>query len=127
MAGTVKTKKKAERNLEIVNTRSLFLKEGVFSDEIMLADADGDGNMYFRFRLKYISGDASGETSFDIKDAFHADVTIETAPNAATKLPRPYYLGTYGKDKDLLLNFYVQPRGAEGLHSVTVTFYTLNR
>lgn len=113
-----------ESVLEIIKTRNIFLKEGQTSDEIVLVDNLGEGNMYFTFCLKYISNGNEGNTHFNIIDEHHADIIIETRPNAVTKLNSPYKLGTYEKNKDLLINFVVQPCDADKTHSVTITFYT---
>ena len=110
--------------LEIIKTRNIFLKEEEVSDEIVLVDNIGEGNMYFTFCLKYIPNESIGKSHFNIKDAYHAEIIIETKPNAITKLGSPYKLGTYAKDKDLLINFVVQPCDANNTHSVTITFYT---
>ena len=109
--------------LEIVKTRNIFLKEGQVSDEIVLVDSIGEGDMYFTFCLKYIPEEIEGRTYFNVKDEFHVDVVIETKPNAHTRLESPYLLGTYAKDKDLLVNIVVKPREADDTHDVTILFY----
>lgn len=111
-----------EQRLKIVKTRNIFLKEGEISDKIVLVDNIG-GDMYFTFCLKYIPDEEKGRTHFNIKDPFHVDVVVETKPNAHTKLENPYLLGTYEKDKDLLINIFVKPREANDAHDVTVVFY----
>lgn len=110
--------------LEIIKTRNIFLKEGQISDEIVLEDTKGDGNMYFTFCLKYVSGERNGSTHFNIRDAHHADIVIEIKPTAITTLEKPFKLGTYAKNKDLSVNFIVQPRDANNNHNITITFYT---
>lgn len=108
--------------LEIIKTRTIFLKAGEFSEDIVLVDKDGDGDIYFTFGLKYVLSEKS-DTHFDIKDAHHAVIEIETKPNAITRLETPYKLGTYGKDRELLINFIVQPKNADDTHNITITFY----
>lgn len=108
-----------ETNFEIIKTRNLFLSVEQVSDEVILVD--NTGNMHFTFRLTYAN---NGSTHINIIDEYHAQIIIETEPNAVTKLASPYQLGKYENNKDLFFNFVVQPRNADGTHSVTITFYT---
>lgn len=107
-------------NYEIIKTRNLILTEGQVSDEVVLADSTGD--MHFTFCLKYVPNE--GNTHVDITDAYHATITIETRPNAVTKLQSPYHLGTYENKKNLFFNFVVQQQNADATHNVIITFYT---
>lgn len=109
--------------LEIIKTRTIFLKEGEPSSEIVLEDNKGEGNMYFTIILKYVESEQL-KTHLTIDDAFHAIISIETTPNSLTSLLEPEKVGTYANDKDLFINFRVQPRNADDAHSVTITFYT---
>ena len=115
-----------ESDLTIINSRSLMLKNGEHSSEIVLVDSAGDGDMYFTFKLQYVDDAKKGNTKISIKDSYHADFIIGIMPNALT---RPYdfiRIGTYGHDKrPLYLGFVVQPQiGDSGEHNVIVTFYT---
>ena len=113
------------QDLDVIKSRTLFMKSGVHSGEVLLVDP-GNENMYFTFRLRYTSEGEPGSTQFTARDAQHADVIIDTRPNAITEPSQPIWIGTYGNDKkDLYLGFVVQPQiGTTGLHSVIVTFYT---
>ena len=107
---------------EIIKTRNIFLKEGEKSSEIVLVDSEGEGDMYFTFTLKYLQTDVR-QTHLMITDAFHANIIIETTPNSLTTLGKPYVVGSYASNKELLIDFIVQPSDANKLHSVTITFY----
>lgn len=112
-----------KKELEIITTRTVFLKEGQLSDNIVLSDNAGDGDMFFRFRLKYVK-EENTKTIFEINDAHRANITIETRPEATTTLIHPQKIGTYAHKRNLLLNFIVQPCDANNVHSVNITFYT---
>lgn len=113
----------SEQNLELIKTRTLFLKEGVKSGEIVLVDDIG-GNMFFSFLLKYVHEGTEGKTQFQVLDDFHAMVTIETRPSAITKLKEPLEIGTYQQSKVLYLDVVVEPCTALGEdHNVTISFY----
>lgn len=109
-----------KQNLEIVKTRTLFLKEHEDSNEIILT---GDGeDMFFTVCLHYILSGVQGHTHIEIKDTHHAKFTIETTPSSITKLTSPYRIGVY-KEKSLYFDFVVQPKEVDGTHHVTLTFY----
>lgn len=108
-------------NLEIIKTRNLYLKEGIPSEEIVLVDTQGEGDMYFTFTIKYTKGISS--THYSAEDEFHANITIETSASAITKPKHPFLVGEYG-NKNLLIGFVVNPCTADGDHNVVVTFYT---
>lgn len=82
--------------LELIKTRTIFLKEGQTSGEVVLVDEVG-GNMYFTFLLKYINKEGTGRTHFGVIDDYHASMTIETKPNSFTQLDEPLEIGTYQK------------------------------
>lgn len=109
-------------NLEIIKTRNLYLKDGVPSDEIVLVDAQGEGDMYFTFIIKYVNG--KGVTHFNAQDNFHASIIIETSASALTKTERPFLVGKYGNDRDLFVGFVVNPSNSDGDHNMVITFYT---
>lgn len=116
-----------EQSLELIKTRTLFLKEGQTSGEIVLVDSnEGDGDMYFTFRLEYIKDDSKGETKFDVIDDHHASMIIETKPYSFTQLDKPLEIGTYQKSRKLYIGVAVEPciNCEEGQHRVTVSFYT---
>lgn len=115
-----------EQNYEIIKTRNISLKAGEPSDEIVLVDKEGSGDMYFTFCLQYLNGKDNGQTQFNVKDSHHADFIIETTPYAITGLPKPVQIGTYGPSKiDLYLNFKISPRAiTDGTHDVNIIFYT---
>ena len=62
-----------EQDLEIIKSRTLFLKEGDKSSEIILVDPC-NGDMYFTFELKYIEDIVSAKTKLSIKDEHHAEL-----------------------------------------------------
>lgn len=108
-------------NLEIIATFNLLLRAGEPSEEIVIKDLDGD--MFFTFLLKHINDGQKSITHFEAKDDYHGVITVETAPNAQTKLGSASVVGSYDKTKDLLINFVVSPADATGEHSVVLTFY----
>ena len=110
------------QNLELIETRTLFLKRGQPSSDIVLKDDIG-GDMYFSLTLEYIGDNEHGKTSLDITDGHHASLTVETRPAAITRLTEPYAIGTYRDGKTLYLDFTVKPSTA-GEHEVNVSFYT---
>lgn len=109
-----------KQNIEIVQTRTIFLKEGQLSREVVLLDPTG--NMYFSVCLKYISSETVGQTHIEIIDDYHARFTIETRPQAQTGLDAPFQIGSY-LGRKLFFDFVVMPQGADGLHNTTLTFY----
>ncbi|MDE6096316.1 MAG: hypothetical protein K2G52_09010 [Muribaculaceae bacterium] len=113
------------QDLDVIKSRTLFMKQGLHSGEVLLVDPDG-GDMYFTFELRYTAEGSAGSTRFSSRDSHHADVIIDTRPNAITEPSEPIRIGTYGADnKPLYLGFVVQPQiGDTGLHNVIVTFYT---
>lgn len=115
----------SEQMLELIKTRTIFLKEGQTSGEVVLVDGVG-GNMYFTFLLKYINKEGTGRTHFGVIDDYHASMTIETKPNSFTQLDEPLEIGTYQKTRTLYIDVAVEPcmNSEERLHRVTVSFYT---
>lgn len=112
------------QSLELIKTRTLFLKVGEPSANVVLVD-EKRGNMSFTFQLKYVADDPDKQTRINTVDAFQADVLIETTPNALTELA-PIEIGTYGEDnKALYIGIVVEPRfaGSEQ-HRTTISFYT---
>lgn len=113
-----------EQDFEVIKSRTLVLKSGEPSSEVILTDPQG-GDMYFTFRLDYIHDSGSGDTRLTATDSHHALVEIQTRPNAITKPSEYLELGTYGNGKPLYLGFVVQPQIAQsGEHNVIITFYT---
>ena len=114
-----------EQDLDVIKTRTLMLKNGVCSSEIVLTDPDG-GDMYFTFEIRYISDTKLSQTHIYVTDIHHAKLVIDTTPAAITKPKEMIEIGTYGKNnKKLYLGFYVQPQIVQdGDHNVTITFYT---
>ncbi len=114
----------SEQSLDLIKTRTVFLKEGELSGEIVLID-DAEGDMYFSILLQYVKNDKDGETNFEVIDGHHATLTIETRPFAFTKMNEPLEIGTYQNGKKLYLDIIVEPSLALGeAHRVTVNFYT---
>lgn len=114
-----------EQDLEIIKSRSLFLKNGERSSEVVLVDPDG-GDMFFTFELRYAEDKNKGKTRLRAIDAHHAEFIIDTLPEAITKPADFIEIGTYGVlNKPLYLGFVVQPQIAQsGEHNVIITFYT---
>ena len=114
-----------EQDLEIIKSRTLFLKEGDKSSEIILVDPC-NGDMYFTFELKYIEDIVSAKTKLSIKDEHHAELVIDTTPNGITKPENVIELGTYGaENRPLYIGFVIQPQIANSSeHNVIITFYT---
>jgi|GEM_PF-1832883 len=114
-----------EKDLEIIKSRPLFLKNGERSGEVVLVDPDG-GDMFFTFELHYAEDKNEGKTRFRALDAHHAEFVIDTLPDAITKPEDFIEIGTYGaSSKPLYMGFVVQPQIAQsGEHNVIITFYT---
>lgn len=107
--------------LEIIKTRTIFLKENELSSDLILA-GDYDGNMFFKFKLVYIEEQSEGRTKFDVTDEHHATFTIDTKPNANTALVDPMEIGTY-QGKALYVDFNIGPLDSlSGQHTVIITF-----
>lgn len=116
----------SDKNLELIETFLLHLKEGVVSSPVLLKDEIG-GDMYFTFLLKYIQDSGAGKTQLQIIDKFHAAFIIDTKPFSSTTLSKPAELGTYANNKKLYINIVVDPVDKEGdPHKVTISFYTNN-
>lgn len=113
------------QDLDVIKSRTLVLKKNIPSAEVILVDPF-EGDMYFTFEIRYAEQGEKASTTFTSRDAFHADVVIDTRPNAITEPDKPIRIGNYGKDhKPLFLGFVVQPQIADsGQHNVIVTFYT---
>lgn len=111
------------QDLDIIKSRTLMLKAGIPSGEVILTDPTGD--MYFTFELRYTEPNAQAKTHLSSTDPLHASVIIETRPNALTEPSEPISIGKYGYEgKPLYLGFVVQPQIADsGQHTVIVTFY----
>lgn len=112
-----------EQDLTVIKSRTLLLKDGVRSSEVLLADADG-GDSYLTFELRYVGENAPGVTDWTTSDPHHAAFIIEVRPNAITRPEEPILIGSYGNPgKPLYLNFVVQPQIAQtGEHETTVFF-----
>lgn len=110
-------------DLEVIKTRTFFLKEGERSEKILLVDPAGD--MHFTFKLHYTDG-KTNETTFTVANPHLAEFVIDTTPNGITRPLQPIEIGTYGEDeKPLFLGFVVQPQIIQsGEHQVLITFYT---
>ena len=111
-----------DNKLRIIKTRTLILKLNEFSEELLLTDPEGEGDMYFRFCIKYATGDTAN-TLVDANDKFHADIIIETRPNSTVSIDKPVSIGSYGRDEDLLFSFHAYQYSADGKFNITVTFY----
>lgn len=112
-----------EQNLEIIKDGTLVLKQGEVSNELKLVDPQGD-DMFLTFELKYISREETAFTRIKTTDPQHANIIIETRPNAVTEPSEYIELGTYSDGAPLYIGFVVQPQIAQsGLHNVIVTFY----
>ncbi len=111
-----------QSSLELIKSRSVLLKEGQQSSEIVLK-GDEEGDMFFSFLLKYVHVGSDGQTILKIIDDFHAELTIETQPSAFTRLNEPIEIGTY-QSKTLYLGIAVNPCNTLNEHEVTITFYT---
>ena len=68
-----------EKDLVVIKSRTLTLKERVSSDEVVLTDPV-EGDMYFRFELFYIPDDYKGKIRYLPSDDFHAKFEIDTYP-----------------------------------------------
>lgn len=109
-------------DLEVIKTRTFFLRAEEWSEKILLADPTGD--MHFTFKLHYAN--KTNETTFNVLNPHLAEFVIDTTPNGITKPLHPIAIGTYGEnDKPLFISFVVQPQIIQsGEHQVLVTFYT---
>lgn len=114
----------SEQNLELINSFSLFLKNGEISSEVRLSDPE-DGDSYLTFLLRHIDNSVAGSTNFEVIDIKHAKFLIDVRPHSITRPSTPILIGTYGKDnRPMYLNFVIQPQIANtGEHEVTVSLY----
>lgn len=113
-----------EKDLTVIKSRTLILKERERSSEVLLTDPDG-GDTFLTFELRYVPKDSCGVTDWSVRDGQHADFVIDVLPDAITRPNKPILIGTYGKGSHpLYLGFVVQPQiGQTGEHEVTITFY----
>lgn len=110
----------SRENLELIKSRTIFLKENEFSSDIVLV-GDNDGDMFFKFRL-YYSDNSKGAAQFDAKDEHHAMFMIATKPNAMTALVEPLEIGTY-QGRILYIDINIEPCQVQGgPHRLTVNF-----
>lgn len=114
-----------EQDLTVIKSRTLMLKNGVRSSEVLLADPKG-GDSYLTFELKHVGENDPGITDWTVTDSHHAAFIIDVRPNAITRPVAPICIGIYGANNvSLYLGFVVQPQiGDTGEHEVTITFYT---
>lgn len=112
-----------EKDLVVIKSRNLMLRDGIKSSEVLLVDPTG-GDMFFTFELKYIANNADGHTNWTTFGPHNAAFVIDVRPNAITRPQEPILIGTYGNpSKPLYLNFVVQPQIAQtGEHETTVIF-----
>lgn len=111
-------------NLDILRTREVEIKINEWSNDVILID--GDEQMYFRFCLNLIQEGGKANTSINISDSYHADISIATPPNSIVKSSRPMEIGTYGdKHKKLYIGFSVTPPIVIGEtdYIIKITFY----
>lgn len=113
-----------EKELTVIKSRTLILKEREKSSEVLLADPDG-GDTYLTFELRYVSESGAGFTDWKVIDSQHASFVIDVRANAITRPNEPILIGTFGKKEyPLYLGFVVQPQiGQTSEHEVTITFY----
>lgn len=113
------------RELELIKDRQLFLKNGECSSEVVLVDANGEGDMYFAFNLNYVKEAEKPQTHIQIVDSHHATLAIDIVPGTVTKPVSPVRIGTYGAEKrNLYISFVVEPQmTASGEHPVNISFY----
>lgn len=108
--------------LEIIKDGTLVLRQGEKSNEVKIDDPNGE-NMYLSFELRYINDDEHGHTRVNAIDAQHANLVIDTKPNAIVEPTENIKLGTYNDGTPLYLYFVVQPQiGQSGQHNVVITF-----
>ena len=110
-------------DLEVIKTRTFFLKAEERSEKILLSDPTGD--MHFTFKLHYTDNETN-ETTFNVLNPHLAEFGIDTTPNGITRPLHPIAIGSYGEnEKPLFISFVVQPQIIQsGEHQVLVTFYT---
>lgn len=112
-----------DSNLVIIQTSSLFLKEGETSPNIVLSDTIG-GDMYFSFFIQYALENEQSTTEFIVEDDHHAKINIRTRAYAQTKISSPIEIGTYGESQKLYLDFVVEPSvDGQTEHKLTINFY----
>ncbi len=108
--------------MEIVKDATLVLRQGEKSNEFIIDDPSGE-NMYLTFELRYIKDNEQGITQIKATDTQHANLIIDTKPNAIVEPMEYIKLGTYDDGTPLYLRFVVQPQIAQsGQHNVIVMF-----
>ncbi len=112
-----------DSNLVIIQTSSLFLKEGETSPNIVLSDTIG-GDMYFSFFIQYALENGQSTTEFIVEDDHHAKINIRTRAYVQTKISSPIEIGTYRGSQKLYLDFVVEPSvDGQTEHKLTINFY----
>lgn len=111
-----------EKDLVVIKSRTLTLKERVSSDEVVLTDPV-EGDMYFTFELFYIPDDYKGKIRYLPSDDFHAKFEIDTYPTAVTEIASPARIGTYQEKYALYCTIVVEEQTPQtGNHNVIITF-----
>lgn len=111
-----------EKDLVVIKSRTLTLKERVASDEVVLTDPVG-GDMFFTFELFYIPEDHNGKIRFSPVDDFHAKFDVDTYPTAVTEIVAPARIGTYEDKYALYCKIVVEEQTPQtGNHNVIITF-----
>lgn len=112
------------KDLDILKNREVEIKINKWSNEVILDDENG--NMYFRFYLNLVSEESKANISIEVKDEYHADISIASLPNSIAKSSDPMEIGTYGSDnKKLYIGFSITPPVVIGEtdYIVKITFY----
>lgn len=111
-----------KQDLIVIKNRTLILKNGEASDEVVLTDPIG-GDMYFRFKIVYIPEDTEGKIRYIPSDDFHATIEIDTCPAAVTENISPARIGTYENKYPLYFDVVVEQQTPQTeRHNVIVTF-----
>ena len=110
------------KDLVVIKSRTLVLKNRENSDEVVLVDPNGE-DAYFRFEIIYIPDDVEGKIRFTPLDDRHAKIEIDTKPLAVTETKTPIRIGTYEGKYPLFFEVVVQEQTPQTeSHNVIVTF-----
>lgn len=113
----------SDRELELLQSRQLFLMAGLRSSDVIFQDAV-DGNWSLAFELRYVPENTPASTEIIVDNASHANVIIETRENATTHPETPIEIGRLEDGRKLYISFMVQPRNPQSkLHELTLMLY----
>lgn len=89
-----------DKTFTILKDFVLSITSGRESEQMMVEDRVG-GDMYFRFLIKELEENQSGNIQFEPYDDYHAVFTLEIPKGARVQRTEPMYIGTYGQNRQM--------------------------